>query len=258
MPLLRQSVPQVVSPLLMAVVVVVIILSVFVWAWAVRRPVPAGDASEGGPAPPTRPITYAAIGASDVVGQGANNPAGESWVNVLHEKLPQGSRLVRLGRGGITLREANSFELPQAIAAQPDLVTLWNCVNDATGGVPLDAYLEDLNEALSRLTRETRAQVLLLNLPDISIVTAADEEQRELVRGGVLQWNAAITTVAATFGERVHVVDLFPASAEVLEHPDYLSPDHFHPSTSGYRRLAQVVWDAMERAGVLERLERKT
>jgi lysophospholipase L1-like esterase len=243
----------------MAVVVVVIILSVFVWAWAVRRPVPTGDASEGEPALP-RPITYAAIGASDVVGQGANNPASESWVNVLHAKLPEGSRLVRLGRGGITLREANSLEVPQAVAAQPDLVTLWNCVNDATGGVSLDAYLQDLNEALSRLTGETHAQVLLLNLPDISIVMAADEEQRELVRGGVLQWNAAIANLAATFGERVHVVDLFPVSAEVLERPDYLSPDHFHPSTAGYRRLAGVVWDVMERVGVLETLgvKRKT
>src|SRR5438067_2144130 len=126
MPLLRQSFPQVVSPLLMAVVVVVIIFSVFVWAWAVRRPVTAGDASEGEPAP-LKPITY-----------------------------------------------------------------------------------------------------------------------------------AAIANLAATFGERVLVVDLFPVSAEVLEHPDYLSLDHFHPSTAGYRRLAEVVWGAMERTGVLERLGRET
>jgi lysophospholipase L1-like esterase len=244
---LRQPVPPSVSPVLMVVVVAVILLSVFVWAWAVRRPVAAAQASsDPGPIGPQRPIIYAAIGASDVVGAGADDPAGESWVNALHEKLPPGSRLERLGRSGITLHEANLVEVPQAVAARPDLVTLWNCVNDATGGVPLESYIEDLDRALSRLTGETGARVLLLNLPDISVLSPLDAEQRALIQGGVRQWNAAIASAAAPLGERVRLVDLFPISAEVLERLDYLSADNFHPSTAGYRRLAEVVWEAVE------------
>ncbi|MFL5731634.1 MAG: GDSL-type esterase/lipase family protein [Chloroflexia bacterium] len=248
--LLRQQLPGVVSPLLMGVVVLVIVLSVFVWAWAVRRPAAAPDEAGGGGDDPAAgdPITYAAIGASDVVGVGAEDPAGESWVNVLHGKLPPGSRLVRLGRSGITLREANTVEVPQAITARPDLVTLWNCVIDATGGVTLTSYIEDLHAALERLTSETEARVMLLNLPDISLLSHAGSEQQELIRGGVMQWNAAMAEAAATHGDRVLVVDLFPVSAEVLDHPEYLSPDHFHPSTKGYRRLAAVVWEEAKRA----------
>jgi acyl-CoA thioesterase-1 len=219
-------------------------LTVFMWRWAVRRPVPVESA------PGTReekPISYAAIGASDVEGAGADDPASESWVNVLHGMMPPGTRLTRLGRGGITLREALAVEVPQAIAAQPDVVTMWNCVNDVGRGVALNDYLHDLEKALSLLTRETGGTVFLLNVPDLSILLppGGDPTQRQLVQGGARQWNQGIAATAAKFGGRVRVVDIFPISAEVLARPDYLSSDGFHPSTSGYRRLAEVVWEAI-------------
>src|SRR5438477_215368 len=131
------------------------------------------------------------------VGVGAADPANENWASVVHAYMPEGTRFVRLGRGGITLREANALEVPQAVAARPDIVTLWCCVNDATSGVSLASYLEDLEIALTRLTRDTSATVVLLNLPDITVLTgnATDPEQRALDQGGVQQWNSAIAAV---------------------------------------------------------------
>ena len=215
----------------MALVVGVIFVTIFAWAWAVRRPAPTAPTS----AEP-HPVTYAAIGASDVVGVGANDPQNESWVNALHAKMPAGSKLVRLGRSGITLHEALAVEVPQAVAAQPDVITLWNCVNDATQGVLLASYVDDLKAALSRLTGGTKAHIYLLNMPDISLLSQGDAQQRALIQGGVAQWNAAIAATASAYPGRVTVVGLFPVSEEVLRHPEYISPDHFHPSTTGYRR----------------------
>ena len=246
--MLRESFQSPISPVLVASMVVVVFLSVFVWAWAVRRPTPVQNHQME-----RLPITYAAIGASDVEGVGASDPAGENWASLLHSRMPQGTRFMRLGRGGITLHEANALEVPQAVASKPDIVTIWNCVNDALGGVSLDRYTQDLNTALTRLTRETRAYVFLLNLPDISLIMQANAEQRALARGGVQQWNQAIDATAASYKDRVTVVDLYPASAEVLDHPEYLSPDNFHPSTAGYKRLADIVWEAIERERALER-----
>lgn len=229
-------------------------LTLFVWRWAVRRPVPAGAAapgsSEGKRNGEDEPVTYAAIGASDVVGIGADDPSSQSWVNLLHSMMPAGTRLVRLARNGITLREALAVEIPRAVAAKPDIVTIWNCVNDVGQGVALDAYLRDLDKALRTLTRETDAAIFLLNLPDLSVLLPreTDPTQRQLVQGGAKQWNAGIAETAARFGERVGIVDIYPISAEVLDRPDYLSPDGFHPSTSGYRRLAEVVWSGMNTA----------
>ena len=67
------------------------------------------------------------------------------------------------------------------------------------------------------------------------------------------QWNRGISEAAALYGDRVHVVDLYPISEEVLNHPEYISGDNFHPSSTGYRRLAEVVWDEIGRAGLLDR-----
>jgi acyl-CoA thioesterase I len=231
-------------------VVAVIFLTVFVWSWAVRRPA-TPDTANLSPAP----LVYAAIGASDVVGIGATDPSAESWVNALHAMMPPNTRFVRLGRGGITLREANRLEVPQAVAAHPDIVTLWNCVNDALRGVPLSDYMKDLRSALDKLTRETNASIVVLNVPDISTLMAQnlDSQQEAMIRGGVQQWNKAIATTAAEYGGRVSVVDLFSVSDEIAEHPEYISPDNFHPSTTGYRRLAEIVWKTIEHDGLLER-----
>jgi lysophospholipase L1-like esterase len=239
------------------VVVIVIFVSIFLWAWAVRRPAPVASPAVGQiDATPTEepPITYAAIGASDVVGVGANDPNAESWVNRLHSFMPPGTRFLRFARSGIVLREANTVEVPQAVQARPDIVTIWNAVNDALGGVQLPSYIEDLDTALSRLTRETDAHVVLLNLPDITILmNGIPAEQRMLIQGGVRQWNKAMAGTAAKYGDRVTMVDLFPISDEVLDHPEYISGDNFHPSSAGYKRLAEVVWEVIREKRLLER-----
>ncbi|HYP21244.1 MAG TPA: SGNH/GDSL hydrolase family protein [Chloroflexia bacterium] len=245
-----------ISPVIIGLVLAIIVLTFFVWRWAVRTPVPVPpdpgveDEGEQGQeqVQEPRPFVYAGIGASDVVGMGATDPASESWVELLARYLPANTRLVKLGRNGITLNDANKVEVPQAVAAQPDLVTLWNCVNDATRGLPLPLYTRDLRSALDRLTQDTEAHVLLLNLPDLSLLLpASDTARRELIQGGIRQWNAAMSQAAADYGDRVTLVDLFPGSEQVLTRPDFVSADSFHPSSAGYRWLADHVWSVIQR-----------
>jgi lysophospholipase L1-like esterase len=238
--------PSQLIPLILAVLLVAAIsfVTLFVWRWAVRQPAPDVNTMLDTVGP--QPLSYVAVGASDVEGIGADDPGSESWINVLHGMMPPGTRLTRLGRGGITLHEALNVEVPRAVAARPDVLTMWLCVNDVERGVALNDYLKDLNKALRILTRQTDATIYLLNLPDLSLILPAeDDSQLPLIQGGVKQWNAGIAATAAKFGDRVKIVDIYPISAEVLERPDYLSADGFHPSTSGYRRLAEVVWGVM-------------
>lgn len=240
-----------VTPPLVGLVIAIIVLTIFVWAWAVRRPVPAETTvetpEEAEQVQVQRPFVYAAIGASDVVGVGAEDPASQSWVELLARYLPPDTRLVKLGRNGITLNDANKIEVPQAVAAQPDLVTIWNAVNDATRGIPLALYTRDLRTALDRLSQDTSAHILLLNVPDLSLLLPpAFQDRRELIRGGIKQWNDAMSRTAAEYGDRVTLVDLFPGSANVLTRPEMVSADSFHPSSEGYRWLADHVWAIMQ------------
>src|ERR1700694_3163453 len=55
----------------------------------------------------TGPITYVALGASDAVGVGSNQPGSQGYVPLLAERLPKGSHLVNLGISGIHLHQAD-------------------------------------------------------------------------------------------------------------------------------------------------------
>ncbi len=199
------------------------------------------------------PIRYAALGASDTVGVGSRTPARENWTARLRDALPEGTIYDRFARSGITLADAVNNEVPRAIAFQPTLVTMWLSVNDALRPVPLPTYQQSLHATLERLTRETSAQVVLLNVPDLATLAGshATAEMRAKLREQVRAWNDAIATTARPFGSRVLVVDLLPASRELAEHAEWISSDGFHPSPQGYQKLAEVTLQAMQRAGWL-------
>jgi acyl-CoA thioesterase-1 len=167
-----------------------------------------------------RPLVYVAIGASDAVGIGATDPARDGWVPTLHRKLPVDTRLVNLGISGSLLRDAVVQQLPVAVDADPDLVTVWLAVNDFAAQVLLDEYTACLDRLLGTLTERTQARVLVANIP------------------------GAIAAVAERHG--AVVVDLYPYGAELASRPELVAVDGFHPSSHGYRRLAEVMWAAIE------------
>lgn len=186
----------------------------------------------------TRPLTYVAIGASDTVGVGAGSPEQESWPAVLQRRLPSGSRLVNLGISGSLLRQAIDQQLPVALEADPDLITVWLAVNDYAARASLEPYLTDLSTLLGALRSGTGAPVLVGNIPDLSGIPAAARFDLRAVD----RWNAGIDEVARR--NQTTLVDLRATWQEVREHPEYISADGFHPSTDGYRRLADIFFHA--------------
>lgn len=189
-----------------------------------------------------KPITYVALGASDSVGVGASAPERESWPAVLLQRLPAGSRLVNLGVSGSLLHQALDQQLPVALDSNPDLVTVWLAVNDYGARVPLEPYRADLDRLLGELRSRTRATILVGNIPDLSAIPAASRFDLRFVD----RWNAAIAETVSRHDARL--VDLRATWQEVREHPEYISSDGFHPSTTGYRRLAEVFYAAAAEA----------
>ena len=195
--------------------------------------------------PSRDPLTYVALGASDAVGAGAADPEREGWVAALHGTMPAGTRLVNLGVSGSTLERALEEQLPRAIDAKPDVVTVWLAVNDLRSGVPLDDYRRDLDRLLTELRRVTTGPVAVGNIPDLTRLPGFGSRGAPSpgLGGEIELWNEAIGEVAAERG--AIVVDLFAASDEMAGHPEYLAPDGTHPSTAGHRRLAEIFWTAI-------------
>jgi len=189
-------------------------------------------------AAPPRPLTYVAIGASDSVGVGANAPDAEGWVPVLVTHLPPNSRLVNLGISGTLLQQALDQQLPVALDSDPDLVTVWLAVNDLNARVPLSRYGSELDRLLGALRAHTRATVLVGNVPDLARIPVYQQLDPIQVEREVDRWNQTIAEVVARHG--AELVDLHADWRELAEHPEYVGRDGFHPSSEGYRRLADV------------------
>jgi len=191
--------------------------------------------------PPSRPLTYVAIGASDAVGVGANDPETEGWVPRLGARLGPNVRVVNLGVSGSTLAQALDEQLGPALDARPDVVTVWLAVNDLNAQVPLAQYAADLDTLLGRL-EATHAKVLVGNVPDVGRLAAYRGVDPGPLDADVSRWNQAIADTAARHGATL--VDLYARWQEVADHPEYLSQDGFHPSADGYARLAEVFAEA--------------
>ena len=66
-------------------------------------------------------------------------------------KLGLQVHFIDLGVPGILIHQALQVEVPVAIDAHPNIVTVWLGVNDILQKVPVSSYTQDLDLLLSRL-----------------------------------------------------------------------------------------------------------
>lgn len=201
--------------------------------------------------PATKPaVSYVALGASDAVGVGADNPNTQGYVPIIISHLPKGSAALNLGISGIVLHDALNQELPEVAAAQPTFITVWLVGNDFRECTPLQQYGADLDTLLTTLHDQTHAQVFVANSPDMSLLPYFRNGALQggaCVRGAsiaqvhamALQWNQVIDPIVTKHGDVL--VDLY--DTDFASHPEYISSrDGFHPSNQGYARLADLFW----------------
>jgi lysophospholipase L1-like esterase len=196
-----------------------------------------------------RPMTYVALGASDAVGVGSNQPGSQGYVPLVATHLPKGSHVINLGISGIHLHEALTQELPLALNLAPDLVTIWLVSNDFIAGVPYDSYMRDLDTLLKQLHADTHARIVMANLPDFTRLPAfanLTPTQKSTMVTNIKRWNGQIATLAAHY--HVALVDLFSQDSQLISHPEYISADGFHPSPLGYVQLANAFWQVIQGA----------
>lgn len=194
----------------------------------------------------TGPIVYVALGDSTGAGIGARDGG---YVARLHKRIVErrpDSKLVNLCVSGATTADVLHGQLARGVAANPDLVTLGIGINDIGHGLTLDQFSKNYEEILSTLKRETRAAIVVTNLPDISSAPRIPGSMRAHYQQQIAQYSRRLEEIAARHG--VVVFDIYSiTTSELAAHPEYFSADGFHPSDAGYELWAQEMWPTMAR-----------
>ncbi len=211
---------------------------------------PSGSGGGATPTPTQRPpYVYVAIGASETFGTGADSPATQNWPTDLSVYLPKGTQVINLGIPGITAPEALRGELPEALDAQPDLVTVWLGTNDIVNEVTLAEYQQSLDGILAQLATISGAHVVVANIPDLTILPRFYSYNQMKLKAEVQQWNAVVAQEVRKHHDIL--VDVYGHSSELLGHPEYLSGDGLHPSTLGYQQIANLFYQVLLANGVI-------
>ncbi|MEE6273819.1 SGNH/GDSL hydrolase family protein [Georgenia wangjunii] len=207
-------------------------------------PAPADD--DGAPAP--RWGRYVALGDSFTEGLWDTDPDDpehtRGWADLLAGTLS--ARRVAAGREpleyanlairGRLLGRIVDEQLPVALAAQPDLVSLVGGGNDILRpGADSDALATRLETAVVRL-REAGVDVLMATGID-----PADSAVIRLTRSRVAVFNSHVWSIAHRHG--AHVVDLWGMRS--LRDWRMWAPDRIHLTTEGHERVAQAALVAL-------------
>jgi acyl-CoA thioesterase-1 len=194
------------------------------------------------------PVVYVALGDSTGVGVGAGEGGG--YVARLFERIERvrpGSRLVNLCVSGAATGDVLRAQVGRVGDARPSLVTVGIGINDLTRMSAPEQFARNFEEIITRLRAQTDAPVVVSNLPDISHAPRVPAFLRGEARRRLALFNERIADAAA--GHRLHLADTFGKSAAVIpRHPEFFSPDGFHPSDEGYEFWAFEMWPVVKRA----------
>jgi lysophospholipase L1-like esterase len=192
--------------------------------------------------PGSTPIVYVAMGASDAVGIGAF-PLTNGYVYKIRDGLEDNGydvTLYNLGVSGVRADYMESSELPEAIARDPDIVTLWTGANDVVQGASVESFAASLGSMLRQLRSRTSAFVVIANVPDLNrLPLFLLDPDPDVTTARINAFNAAIATEAAAQG--VPVVDLYAGG--YASDWEYVSIDGFHPSNDGHALIAGLFLD---------------
>ena len=252
---------------------VTLVLSALLVATACSR----GEKTAAPTAPPKPPLSYVAVGASETTGTGADKPETQAWPRVLADKLGAGGRQVTftsVGFNGAQVAEARASSAPKVEAIKPNLVTVWLNVNDLINqlrglGTPA-AFEQQLGELVRRARLGGTTTVLVANTPALDRLPAYLEclnpagtrcllppafrafvPTPDVLNARVDEFNRITERVVQREG--AVLVDLHAASLKARaegREASLVSVDGFHPSTAGHAAVADVFFEAAQRAGV--------
>lgn len=188
-------------------------------------------------------LVYVSLGDSLSAGVGASSYE-ESFPYILGRYLAGNDyrlTLESLAVPGARSAYLSSALLPEALAKDPDIVTLLIGVNDVHGQVGLKRFRENYENILEKLTTESRARIYVISLPYIGAPNLLLPPYRAFFDLETRRYNRVIEELCLKYG--VQYLDLYTKTEGLFkEKGPHYSPDFFHPSAEGYRIWADLIY----------------
>jgi lysophospholipase L1-like esterase len=186
------------------------------------------------------PLRLVVLGDSIAYGTGARHPedslgprlstvlAGDGFDVDLHVLAVPGAVSAQL-----------AAQVRRAESLRPDLAVVVIGANDLARFVPAEQAAGDLGAAVTAL-RATGSDVVVVPAPDMSSIPFVPPAFRAAVRAACAQLQQQQSRVAEAAGATVAHISVEIAGAFALD-PALFSGDRFHPSSDGYRHIAEAL-----------------
>ncbi|MDN5761446.1 MAG: SGNH/GDSL hydrolase family protein [Microlunatus sp.] len=182
---------------------------------------------------------YVAIGDSST--EGLEDPDGRGgyvgWADRLAQLIadaqPTPLEYANLAVRGLRLNEIRNRQFDDAIAMQPDLMTIFGGVNDL---ISVGWDFDEIREDLAAMFGETRAHgctVLTFTLPDPTSINPFGKRLRERM----FRLNDIIRAEAERYGVLVMDFQYYP----VTEDPRLWFEDRLHGNELGHQKMAEAL-----------------
>ncbi len=114
------------------------------------------------PEPNQERAVFVALGGDETVNRELDDPFRDAWTQrVFSTALPRSAVYVNFARPGATVSAGLSDQLPQALALDPTVATVWFGSGDARGGMDQASFERDLSDLVGQL-QNAGAHVLVL------------------------------------------------------------------------------------------------
>jgi lysophospholipase L1-like esterase len=185
-------------------------------------------------------LRLALLGDSIAYGVGAARPADRLAARLsagLADRGPDVTTRVLALSGARSAGLARQVDA--ALVDPPDLAVIVIGANDLTHRVPPEQAAADLGQAVRRL-RSCGAEVVVAPAPDLSVVPHVPPSLRPVVRAGSIALRNAQVQAVLVAGGRVADQD-GATTGSFANDPGLFSGDRFHPSSAGYRVIAEAL-----------------
>jgi lysophospholipase L1-like esterase len=119
-------------------------------------------------------------------------------------------------------------------------------VNDIHGNISKKDFKNNYEEILSRLTKETKAKIFVVNIPFLGGTDLLRFPYNFYFEYQTKEFNEVIKNLSENY--KVQYIDLYSETVDKFKKEgDHYSVDSFHPSEKGYSEWAKIIYDGINK-----------